>query len=464
MKVTDLRRKLMAALAAGGLLAPSAVYAADLNVNLVTNGGFETVDLATFEAAYNGPLILNWSGTQGFAYSHDGSSSAGGVVPDYADGADPPGAGHWYFSSNLSVPDVDGPGEFYQDIDVSTGASNTAIAAGSAGYSLSAYMSSYFNDNDFGNVHVNFLNASSVSIGSGLISDTDPGPLNVWSLVSGSGGIPLATKTVRLSVYGTPVNGGPDGYIDNVDFRVTNILPALNVTINRADGSMTLSNQTGGAEQISGYSITSAFEGLAPANWRSIADFYDAGNPGPNQVDAAHNWTELTNPSAHGDLSEADLAAGTGASLANGRTVNLGNAGTWIRTYNEDLVFQYVSGGQVVDGIVNYIGNGNNAFEFGDLNTSGTITGADWTIFRTNQHADLSGLSLAEAYRQGDLDGDLLNNHSDFALFKAAYEAANGSGSFAAMLAGVPEPRSILLVLAGGLFAVPVQRRSKYRN
>ena len=90
MKVTDLRRKLMAALVAGGTLAPSALYAADLNTNLVINGDFETVDVATFELDYNGPLILNWLGTQGFAYSHDGSSSNGGVVPDYADGADPP--------------------------------------------------------------------------------------------------------------------------------------------------------------------------------------------------------------------------------------------------------------------------------------------------------------------------------------------------------------------------------------
>ena len=36
--------------------------------------------------------MLNWTGVNGFAYSHNGSSGAAGVVPDYADGADPPGA------------------------------------------------------------------------------------------------------------------------------------------------------------------------------------------------------------------------------------------------------------------------------------------------------------------------------------------------------------------------------------
>jgi len=456
----------MAALAAGGLLAPSAIYAADLNVNLVTNGDFETVDPTTTATAYNSPLILNWSGIQGFAYSHDGSSSSTGVVPDFADGADPPGAGHWYFTSNGSESpnDANGPGQFYQDIDVSTGATGAAITSGFAGYSMSAYMTSYSNDNDFGNVHADFLNSGGTSIGSGLISDTDPGPSNVWSLTSGNGGIPVGTATVRLSVYGTAVNFGPDGYIDNVAFQVTNVLPTLAITVNRTDGSITLLNQTGAGEQISGYSITSAFEGLAPINWRSITDNYDSGNPGPNQVDATHAWSELTDPNAHGDLSEADLQSGDGATLANGRTVNLGNANTWIRNPNEDMVFQYISGGQVVNGIVSYAGNSGMPFDLGDLNVDGDITSADWVIFRTNQHAALSALSLAEAYRLGDLTGDKLNNHADFAAFKTAYDAVNGSGSFAAMLSAVPEPSSFLLVLMAGVFAMPVLRRSTNRK
>ena len=73
MKVTDLRRKLLAALAAGGLLAPSAMYAANLNTNLVVNGDFETVDTVNPPfGATTPPRILNWVGT-GVAYSHDGS-------------------------------------------------------------------------------------------------------------------------------------------------------------------------------------------------------------------------------------------------------------------------------------------------------------------------------------------------------------------------------------------------------
>src|SRR3954451_23559647 len=117
MKVTDLRRKLMAALAAGGLLAPSAMYAANLNTNLVVNGDFELVDTVNAPFGdYNAPRILNWVGT-GVAYSHDASLSNGLAVPNYANGAAPANAGHWYFTPNASAVEVTSPGQFYQDID-----------------------------------------------------------------------------------------------------------------------------------------------------------------------------------------------------------------------------------------------------------------------------------------------------------------------------------------------------------
>ena len=48
-----------------------------------------------------------------------------------------------------------------------------------------------------------------------------------------------------------------------------------------------------------------------------------------------------------------------------------------------------------------------------------------------------------------DVNGNFRNDHADFVLFKDAYETANGTGSFATMLATVPEPTvSILGTLA----------------
>ena len=83
----------------------------------------------------------------------------------------------------------------------------------------------------------------------------------------------------------------------------------------------------------------------------------------------------------------------------------------------------------------------------GDLNSSGTITSADWMILRANQHTDLSGLSFQQAYFLGDLTSDKANNFDDFVAFKTLFEAANGAGSFAAMVASVPEPTTFLLTM-----------------
>jgi PEP-CTERM motif len=234
MKITNWRRKLLAACAAGGLIVPTAANAANLGVNLVTNGNFENVNV-NITGAYGGPLVLNWSGPSLFAYSHDGSVTATspvGGVPDYADGADPPGAGHWYFTpNNTGVPDptdVHDPNVYFQDIDVSTGATAAAIANGSATYALSAYMSSYLNDTDFGNVRAEFRSSADVAIGFALISDTaDAGPNNVWNLTSTNGLVPGGTTKVRLSLYGTRTAGGAgaDGYTDNVDFTIRGVIP-----------------------------------------------------------------------------------------------------------------------------------------------------------------------------------------------------------------------------------------------
>ena len=107
MKVTDLRRKLIAALAAGGVLAPSAVYAANLNTNLITNRDFESVNDTGTLGAYFAPKINNWTASavqrEGFAYSHNGSLSNGHIVPDYANGAPLASGGNWYFSPNAGT-------------------------------------------------------------------------------------------------------------------------------------------------------------------------------------------------------------------------------------------------------------------------------------------------------------------------------------------------------------------------
>lgn len=94
----------------------------------------------------------------------------------------------------------------------------------------------------------------------------------------------------------------------------------------------------------------------------------------------------------------------------------------------------------------------------GDFNSSGTVTSADWAILRANQHTDLSGKTFSQAYFLGDLNADKANNHADFVLFKTLYEDANGAGSFAGLLAGVPEPSTFALFLSAGLMAFACRR------
>src|SRR5688572_23917175 len=160
MKVTDLRRKLKAALMAGGMLAPGTAHAADLNTNLLANPGFESVNDTGTLGAYNAPSINNWTPSapdkQGFAYSHNGSLSGGNVVPNYANGDPLASGGNWYFTPNAG-PDgavINGPGQFFQDINVSTGPSGSLIAEGNAAYKITAFFNNFETQGDFGHLHL----------------------------------------------------------------------------------------------------------------------------------------------------------------------------------------------------------------------------------------------------------------------------------------------------------------------
>ncbi len=85
---------------------------------------------------------------------------------------------------------------------------------------------------------------------------------------------------------------------------------------------------------------------------------------------------------------------------------------------------------------------------YGDLTGDGSINAADWTAFKSGQGQNFGGMSLLESYLQGDMNGDGLHDLDDFLEFRLAYEGANGAGSFARMIRGVPEPATCWLMLA----------------
>jgi endonuclease/exonuclease/phosphatase family metal-dependent hydrolase len=83
----------------------------------------------------------------------------------------------------------------------------------------------------------------------------------------------------------------------------------------------------------------------------------------------------------------------------------------------------------------------------GDFNSDGLLNLVDWTALRSNQHANLTGLTRDQAYQQGDINRDFRNDYADFTEFKSIFDGLNGPGSFAAMLAGVPEPSTAAILM-----------------
>jgi hypothetical protein len=219
MKVRNWRKKLAATLVSCGLLAPGVAAAADLNANLILNPGFENVDLFSV-SYYNAPLILDWGFiVPGFAYSH---TLAGEMVPDFANGGPLSGGGDWYFSPGNGGNDSF-ENAIFQDIDVSTGASGTAIAGGGATFNLSAFFSTYDSQADRAIVQVDFFNSQTQVIGTAQISTPLNTVLSTWTQFSTSGAVPAGTTLVQVSSWGEVFagsGGSPDGYQDNLDFRI----------------------------------------------------------------------------------------------------------------------------------------------------------------------------------------------------------------------------------------------------
>ena len=64
---------------------------------------------------------------------------------------------------------------------------------------------------------------------------------------------------------------------------------------------------------------------------------------------------------------------------------------------------------------------------FADVNGDCSLDVDDWMQFRSGQLANMTGLTLAQAFALGDLNGDFRNNHADFVLFKTAYDVGQRS-------------------------------------
>lgn len=229
----------------------------------------------------------------------------------------------------------------------------------------------------------------------------------------------------NISVF-TGAAGGADG--------------VLRAIVDRGTSNVKIVNNTGAAVSLRGYSLLSSAGAFNEANAAFLAD-------------SDPNWVQLTAPNATSDLSEGHLSS---SNLANGGMINLGN-NVWRKYFQDtsDVTFQYLVAGNddPIPAIVEFTGNGGASFPFIDLNFSGAIEPGDWDTFRAGFPVSLAGLSTVQKYQLGDLDNNGLHTANDFLRFRSEYDAALGSGSFEAMLAGgnVPEPATGLLFLSAAL-------------
>lgn len=221
---------------------------------------------------------------------------------------------------------------------------------------------------------------------------------------------------------------------------------SLSVTINRDTGAVTIGNYTGSSISFTSLTISSAFGAIERTALTAITGNYDlAGN---DQVDNNNNWNITSPAGSHTLFSEASL--GDAGALANNASITFSPAGGWIQSPVEDWhVSALLPGGTILDALVGYTGNGGHAFGRSDLDFDGGLDAGDWAEFVAHAYANLSGLSKAQAYGRGDLDGDGDNDFEDFQIFKSDFNTLNGAGSFDAMLAGVPEPGTSLLLMLG---------------
>lgn len=237
--------------------------------------------------------------------------------------------------------------------------------------------------------------------------------------------------------------------------EIFRIIPVgVAVVVDRSTGAITLTNNSGAAISLTSLSISSSFGAIDPALLTPITGHYDSSGNG--SVDNNNAWTITSPAGSRTHFSEA--TTGDAGVLANGQEVTLSPGGGWIQSPIEDLVVSLLNGGNVVAAGVSYVGNGGQPFGRSDLNFDGALSIDDWAIFNAGASTDLSGLSGAERYRLGDLDGDGDNDFEDFRLFKDDFIAANGVGAWESLLQ-VPEPATAASAMLA-LFAVSIARRS----
>lgn len=282
-------------------------------------------------------------------------------------------------------------------------------------------------------------------------------------MMLGKAGTAVADGGGNISVYmnDLPAPGGARrAWFDGVAYKPTDAAALTpTATLNRDTGQLTISNPTSVARDIKGIRIesvvTNASGALNGPAWTSVT----SGNV---------NWSAVADPTAAVPAGTVPAATPFATNLvetgttnitlaANGGTLNFGNV--WNKSPFDNLAIHLILSDDTLAVLSPQVTG--TAIALADLNFNGSIDTADYLALMTNIHTSIAGLTRVESLRKGDMTADGLVNFSDFAAFRAAYDLAHGSGSFAQMAAAVPEPGSLALCLIGGTFATCLSRRRR---
>jgi hypothetical protein len=232
-------------------------------------------------------------------------------------------------------------------------------------------------------------------------------------------------------------------------------------TVDRDTTEIVLNNNSNFPIDVLGYTIRSASGSLRPLEWDTIAGRFDAPPGGDGSIDNNDDWMVFTNTSLNYSIEMSEGVPGTdGGTIAVGKVVNFGPS--WVANPREDLVIDLLLNdgqGTVKTIVAQYSGNNDMAYGLADLDTDGDVDLDDWDDFRTAPSHNFTGLTQAEAYLNGDLDGDFDKDINDFNIFVRQFNAGAGAGAFERLVGGVPEPSSVLLVAMGAVTVLAWRRR-----
>lgn len=221
----------------------------------------------------------------------------------------------------------------------------------------------------------------------------------------------------------------------------------LSLTVDRSDGTITMTNNASLSLDLDFYQISSAGSALSVGGWESLDDQnYDAVDGPDGGSIAGDSDGEGWDAAGGSDATQlVELFLGEAGSTIDGEeTLSLGQA---FGGGEEDLEFTFgLVGGLRITGNVTYVGEPGGGTD-GDYNGDGVVDARDYTVWRDNLGSDAT---LPNDPTPGSVDAD------DYDTWVSNYGQTSGA---AAAGSPAPEPAAwVLSVLAVG--AIGVRRRA----